>query len=524
MNTYSLSTHNINPRGNVHRNPHIDWLANKSLDKKEVVKTKTGALLVYTGKYTGRSPKDKFIVDTPSIHEKINWDATNVAMTEENFEKLYKKVSSHLSNQDDLYIFDGFAGADKKYKLHVRVVSEYAYQTLFTTHLLRRPTAAELLTHTPQLTVLSAPNCFADPKTDGTNSETFIVLNMKKKIVLIGGTKYTGEIKKSIFSVMNILLPEKNVLPMHCSANVGHEGKTALFFGLSGTGKTTLSADPNRQLIGDDEHGWSENGIFNFEGGCYAKCINLKKESEPQIWGAIRHQSLLENVVIKPDGEIDFTDPHYTENTRVVYPIEFIENAVLSGVGGHPSYVIFLTADAFGVLPPVAKLSIHAAMYHFMSGYTSKLAGTERGITEPKTTFSPFFGGPFMALKPLVYANLLRDYLKKYKTKIYLVNTGWSGGVYGVGKRISIHATRAIITAILEGKLDETAYHHDDIFNLDVPKEVPLVNSQILKPRQLWRDKKEYDTVAKSLVTAFQDNFKKFKNIPDTIINAGPLL
>jgi phosphoenolpyruvate carboxykinase (ATP) len=519
-----LSRHNINPRGNVHRNPHIDWLTDKSLDKKEVVKTKTGALLVYTGKYTGRSPKDKFIVDTPSIHDKINWNTTNVAMTEENFEKLYQKVSSHLSNQDDLYIFDGFAGADKKYKLHVRVVSEYAYQTLFSIHLLRRPTAAELLTHMPQLTVLSAPNCFADPKTDGTTSETFIVLNMEKKIVLIGGTKYSGEIKKSIFSVMNILLPEKNVLPMHCSANVGHDGKTALFFGLSGTGKTTLSADPNRQLIGDDEHGWSENGIFNFEGGCYAKCINLKKESEPQIWGAIRHQSLLENVVIKPDGEIDFTDPHYTENTRVVYPIEFIENAILSGIGGHPSYVIFLTADAFGVLPPVAKLSIHAAMYHFMSGYTSKLAGTERGITEPKVTFSPFFGGPFMALKPLVYANLLRDYIKKYKTKIYLVNTGWSGGVYGVGKRISIHATRAIITAILEGKLDETTYHHDDVFNLDVPKEVPLVNSQILKPRQLWRDKKEYDTVAGSLVTAFQDNFKKFKNIPDTIINAGPNL
>lgn len=524
MNTYSLSRHNITPRGNVHRNPHLDWLTKRSLEKKEVVTTKTGALLVYTGKYTGRSPKDKFIVDTPSVHDKINWNSANVAISEEQFERLYQKVSAHLSDKEDLYVFDGFAGADKKYKLHVRVVSEYAYQTLFSTHLLRRPTAAELLTHSPQLTVLSAPNCFADPKKDGTNSETFIVLNLEKKIVLIGGTKYSGEIKKSIFSVMNILLPDKGVLPMHCSANVGKDGKTALFFGLSGTGKTTLSADPNRQLIGDDEHGWSENGIFNFEGGCYAKCINLKKESEPQIWGAIRHHSLLENVVLKENGDIDFTDPHYTENTRVVYPIEFIENAVLSGVGGHPSYVIFLTADAFGVLPPVAKLSIEGAMYHFMSGYTSKLAGTERGITEPKVTFSPFFGGPFMALKPMVYANLLKDYLKKYKTKIYLVNTGWSGGAYGVGKRISIKATRGIITAILTGALDDAVYRHDPLFNLEVPKEVPSVDSYILKPKDLWSDKKEYDTVARSLVTAFQENFKKFEKIPHAIIDAGPTL
>lgn len=524
MNTYLLSRNNITPQGNVHRNPHMDWLVDHSLEKQEVTRAKNGALIVNTGKYTGRSPKDKYIVDTPNIHEKINWNALNKSISPEHFEKLYEKVTSYLSKQKDIYIFDGFAGADKSYRLHVRVVSEYAYQTLFSTHLLRRPSALDLETHSPQLTVLSAPNCYANPKTDGTGTDTFIVLNLEKNIVLIGGTKYSGEIKKSIFSVMNIVLPDKKVLPMHCSANMGHDGKTALFFGLSGTGKTTLSADPKRQLIGDDEHGWSENGIFNFEGGCYAKCINLKKESEPQIWNAIRHQSLVENVVVGKNGEIDFTDSSYTENTRVVYPIEFIENAVLAGIGGHPSYVIFLTADAFGVLPPVARLSVHAAMYHFMSGYTSKLAGTERGVTEPQMVFSPFFGGPFMALKPLVYAHLLKRYLEKYQTKTYLVNTGWSGGAYGVGKRISIHDTRSIITAILEGKLDKEVYHHDMKFNVDVPNAVPNVDSSILKPKSLWPDKKEYDKAARELIEAFIANFKIFKDIPQSIINAGPLL
>lgn len=311
---------------------------------------------------------------------------------------------------------------------------------------------------------------------------------------------------------------------MHCSANMGNNGSTALFFGLSGTGKTTLSADPKRMLIGDDEHGWSKNGIFNFEGGCYAKCIHLKKENEPQIWNAIRHQSLLENVVLKPNGELDFEDKRFTENTRAVYPIEFIENAVLSGVGGHPKYVIFLTADAFGVLPLVAKLSINQALYHFMSGYTSKLAGTERGITEPKATFSAFFGGPFMALKPLVYANLLKYYLQKYHTKVYLVNTGWSGGTYGVGKRISIKDTRAIITSILEGKLDKKKTHHDSLFNLDIPSSIPLVDSKILSPRNLWTDKKMYDRKARELAGLFIQNFKKFSRIPKFIINSGPNL
>ena len=508
----------------IHRNRHVDELIQHALRKKEVVKARNGALIVFTGKYTGRSPKDKFIVDTPSMHDKIDWGQVNQPISVDIFDRLHKKVTDYLSNKKDLYIFDGFIGADNTYKLHVRVVSEFAYQALFATHLLRRPTPEELSSHVPQLTILSAPDCFADPKKDGTRSEVFIILNVEKMIVFIGGTKYSGEIKKSIFSAMNILLPQKNVLPMHCSANMGNDGSTALFFCLSGTGKTTLSADPKRKLIGDDEHGWSKSGIFNFEGVCYAKCIHLSKESEPQIWDAIRHQSLLENVVLKSNGKLDFDDKRFTENTRAVYPIEFIENAVLSGVGGHPKYVIFLTADAFGVLPPVAKLSINQAMYHFMSGYTSKLAGTERGITEPKATFSAFFGGPFMALKPLVYADLLKFYLQKYHTKVYLVNTGWSGGAYGVGKRISIKDTRSIITAILEGKLDKRKTYHDTVFNLDVPVQVPTVNSRILFPRNLWIDKKAYDIKAKELAGLFIQNFKKFTNIPNSIINAGPHL
>lgn len=509
-------------QGKIYRNLDVGSLVKKSLAKKEVVRAKNGALVVYTGKYTGRSPNDKFIVDTKNIHNKIDW-STNQAVTCETFDKLYKKLTDYLAKKDGLFIFDGFVGADSQYKLHVRVLSEYAYQTLFSTHLLRRPTHDELKVHTPKLTVIAVPSFQANPKEDSTRSEAFIILNLEKMLVLIGGTKYSGEIKKSIFTVLNIMLPDKKVLPMHCSANIGGEGKTALFFGLSGTGKTTLSADPKRKLIGDDEHGWSESGIFNFEGGCYAKCINLKRENEPQIYKAIRHGSLLENVVLKK-GEFDFADGSLTENTRVVYPLEYIENAVLTGVGGHPSYIVFLTADAFGVLPPVAKLNTKQALYHFMSGYTSKLAGTERGITAPKATFSAFFGGPFMALKPIVYTRLLEKYLKKYKTKVYLINTGWSGGAYGVGARISIKDTRAIVDAVLNGSLDSAKYRHDKLFNLKVPIKVPKVDAQILNPQELWSDKKAYVEQAESLAELFINNFKKFKNIPSEIIQAGPKL
>lgn len=516
-----MRKHAITPQGSVHRNLPIDTLVSHALAKKEVVSSKTGAVVVYTGKYTGRSPNDKFIVDTSLAHDLVDWGKVNMPISQKHFDRLYKKMSSYLSALDQLYIFDGFAGADEKYKLHVRVVSEYAYQSLFMQHLLRRPTPDELKTHIPTFTVLCAPGCVSDPATDGTNSEAFIILNFEKMFVMIGGTKYAGEMKKSIFTVLNYLLPLQGVLPMHSSANIGKDGTSALFFGLSGTGKTTLSADPDRMLIGDDEHGWSENGLFNFEGGCYAKCINLKKTSEPLIWNAIRDGALVENVVLKKDGSFDFTDDSITENTRVGFPIHYIEDTVVSGVGPHPKTVIFLTADAFGVLPPVARLDIDASVYHFLSGYTSKLAGTERGITTPKATFSAYFGAPFMPLKPKVYADLLKKYLKKYKSDVYLINTGWIGGGYGVGKRISIEDTRKIVTAVLNKKIAKN-YRHDTTFNLDVPKKVPGIEASLLNPRNLWKDKKAYDTKAKELAGLFLANFTKYSDIPKSVIKAGP--
>ncbi len=506
---YSLHRHSIYPQGEVYRNLPIADLVSQAIKKKEAVLSKKGAVVVYTGKYTGRSPNDKFIVDTASVHNKIDWGKINVPISQKYFKRLYKKITSYLSGLDHLYLFDGFVGADEKYKLHVRVISEYAYQSLFMQHLLRRPTAEELTRHSPQFTVLSAPGCISDPNEDGTNSEVFIVLNFERRVVLIGGTKYAGEMKKSIFSLMNYLLPLKGVLPMHASANIGQDGSCALFFGLSGTGKTTLSADPKRMLIGDDEHGWSENGIFNFEGGCYAKCINLKQENEPLIWDAIRDGALVENVVMRKDGSFDFTNKSITENTRVGYPLDYIKNAVISGVGPHPKTIIFLTADAFGLLPPVAKLTTQSAIYHFLSGYTSKLAGTERGIVTPKATFSAYFGAPFMPLKPKVYADLLKKYLSQYKSQVYLINTGWIGGPYGVGKRISIGDTRKIVDAVLKSKIPES-FRHDTVFNLAVPKKIVGIDTKLLNPRSLWKDKKAYDKKARELANLFQDNFRKF--------------
>lgn len=516
-----LSLQNIVFSGDVSHNLDPRELIKKSLKRKETILSKNGSLIVYTGKYTGRSPKDRFIVDSKNVHNDIDWGDINISISNENFDNLYKKVSRYLSSKDELFIFDGFAGADEKNKLHVRIVSEHAYQALFANHLMRRRLKSERVDHKAELTILSAPSLKANPKIDGTASEAFIVLNLDKKIVIIGGTKYSGEIKKSVFTLMNYILPKRGVFPMHCSANMGKNGETALFFGLSGTGKTTLSADRERYLIGDDEHGWSENGIFNFEGGCYAKCIDLKREKEPQIWKAIRKGTLLENVILK-NGNPDFEDSTITENTRAAYPIEYIDNAVLKGVGNHPKYIIFLTADACGVLPPVARLNSGGAMYHFLSGYTSKLAGTERGITSPKAVFSSCFGAPFMPLKPLVYANLLKSYMAKYKSKVYLVNTGWSGGEYGVGKRISLKDTRKIVDMILTGRLDKVDYRRDRIFNLDVPLKIDGVNSRILNPRLLWKDKKKYDDKASELAGLFIKNFKKFKNIPDNVISAGP--
>lgn len=507
----------------VYHNPSVNFLIKQALNKKEAVSSKHGTLVVYTGRYTGRSPNDKFIVDTKKVHDKINWGKVNLPISPATYDKLFKKIDNFFKNQKEVYIVDACAGAQKKHGLRLRVYCESTYQALFATHLFRKLSKTELKNFKPDLTLYCAPSVMADPATDGTNSEAFILLNIDKKTILIGGTKYAGEIKKSVFSYMNYSLPQRDVFPMHCSANIDTKGKTtALFFGLSGTGKTTLSADPKRRLIGDDEHGWSNDGVFNFEGGCYAKCINIKKESEPQIWSAIhRKGALVENVILK-NGDFDFDDDSITENTRAVYPLEFIKNSVASGVGKQPKYVIFLTADATGVLPPVAHLNLSQAAYHFLSGYTSKLAGTERGIKEPKPTFSAYFGGPFMPLKPMIYLNLLKKYLKKYKTQVYLVNTGWVGGAYGVGKRISIKDTRAIVDAALSGRLDSVNTRHDEIFNLDVPVSISNVNVNILDPSFSWTNKKFYNDQAKKLATLFVNNMKKYKGVSISIINSGP--
>lgn len=518
-----LKIHRLNPQGEIHHNKLSHELAELAISKGPAKRSKSGAIVVKTGKYTGRSPKDRYIIDTPKIHDEINWGSTNIPLTIDNYESLYEKVTDHLSKSSNLFIQDGIACADDKHRLHVRLISEFAHQALFAQHVLRKPAGNELANHEPDLIILAAPDCQADPATDGTNSETFVVTNIETKTVLIGGTHYSGEIKKSVFSYLNYLLPKQGVFPMHCSANVGKNGESALFFGLSGTGKTTLSADPDRLLIGDDEHGWSKNGIFNFEGGCYAKCINLKKENEPQIWDAIRDHAVVENVVMNTDGEFDFDDDSLAENTRVAYPLEYIKNSVAAGVAGHPKTVIFLTADAFGVLPPVARLNENAAMYHFLSGYTSKLAGTELGIVEPQATFSECFGAPFMPLHPLVYAELLKKYIKAHGSSVYLVNTGWVGGPYGIGKRISIKDTRQIIKMILEHELDEIETKKDKHFNLSVPVCVPDIDKCILDPKCLWEDKPAYDEKAIELAELFKENMKKFGKIPVDVIAEGPV-
>jgi phosphoenolpyruvate carboxykinase (ATP) len=415
-----------------------------------------------------------------------------------------------------------FCGADPKYQLPIQVINEYAWHNLFVRQLFIRPTTEELKNFKPEFTIVSAPGFLADPKRDGTNSEVFVIVNFTRKLVIIGGTQYAGEMKKSIFGVMNFLLPPNNVFPMHCSANIGEDGVTALFFGLSGTGKTTLSADPTRRLIGDDEHGWSETGVFNFEGGCYAKCIKLSEQNEPQIWNALTFGSVLENVVLDPaTREADYDDDSKTENTRAAYPVEHIDNAVIPGFGGHPKNVVFLTADAFGVLPPVSKLTTEQAMFHFMSGYTAKVAGTEAGVTEPQATFSTCFGAPFMPLPPKVYAEMLGRRLREHNAQCWLVNTGWQGGPYGVGKRMSLPYTRAMVNALVEGNLDNVEFEIEPSFGLSIPKSVPGVPSDLLKPRNSWKDTAAYDKMAADLAARFEKNFEQF-DAPREIKEAGP--
>ncbi len=524
METYGIEKHNIVNPTNVYRNYAPAVLTEMALKNEECWLMDSGALLVNTGKYTGRSPKDRFIADEKGVTDEINWGAENKKISPEKFDSIYTKVCNYLSNRD-IYIFDGFAGADERYRIGVRVINEYASQNLFMYNMLLRPTEKDLKKFKEDFTIICAPGLKLDAEKEGINSEAAILVSFTKKLVVIAGSKYCGEMKKSVFSVMNYLLPKKGVLGMHCSANMATDGSgdTALFFGLSGTGKTTLSADPNRGLIGDDEHGWSDDGIFNIEGGCYAKCIDLSKEKEPDIYNAIRHGAVVENVVIDLNTrEPDYTDGSLTENTRVSYPVHFIDNAVIPGVGGHPKTVIFLTADAYGVLPPVSKLTIDQAMYYFVSGYTSKVAGTERGITDPVCTFSTCFGSPFLPLKSSVYAELLGEKIKKHGSAVYLINTGWTGGAYGVGKRMSLPATRAIVTAALNGDLTKVEYETEPYFGLSVPKSCPNVESHILNPINVWKDKKEYDRLAKKLAGEFVENFKKYDHMPKNIVDAGP--
>jgi phosphoenolpyruvate carboxykinase (ATP) len=493
-----------------------------SLSRGESRLASNGALVAYTGLRTGRSPRDKFTVDDATTHSVVDWGRVNQPFSVDKFDEIFERVTRHMKERE-LFIEDLYCGADPAYRLPVRVIAEYAWHALFVKQLFIRPTEAERATHTPEFTVIASPEFEADPTRDGTRSQTYILADYTRRIILIGGTKYAGEMKKSIFGVMNFLMPKRDVLPMHCSANVGKDGVTALFFGLSGTGKTTLSADPNRRLIGDDEHGWSKTGIFNFEGGCYAKCVDLSEEKEPQIYRAIKFGSVLENVVLNPrDCEPDYFDIKHTENTRAAYPVDYIENAMIPGIGGHPKNVLFLAADAFGVLPPISRLTPDQAMYHFLSGYTAKLAGTEAGLgSEPVPEFSACFGSPFLPLAPRIYAEMLGKRLQQHNATCWLVNTGWSGGAFGVGKRMSLKITRALVNAALDGRLHNVEFTTESAFGLSIPTSCPDVPSEILNPRNVWADKAAYDKQAADLAARFAANFKQF-DAPENIRNAGP--
>jgi phosphoenolpyruvate carboxykinase (ATP) len=485
-----------------------------------------GPLVVNTGQHTGRSPNDKFIVREPSAEKHVWWGKVNRPFTQANFNRLRDKVLKHLQDRE-VYVQDCFAGADPEYRIPIRVVTEYAWHSLFARNMFVRPDwETQAATHVPEFTVINTPNLQADPETDGTNSGTFILMDFGQRLILIGGTSYAGETKKSIFTLLNYLLPLRGVLSMHCSANIGREGDTAIFFGLSGTGKTTLSADPERRLIGDDEHGWSERGVFNFEGGCYAKVINLSPEAEPDIYECTRRLgTVLENVVMDPiTRRLDLNDNSLTENTRAGYPLSYIPNYEPSGLGGHPRNIIMLTADAFGVLPPIAKLTPEQAMYHFISGYTAKVAGTEKGLgKEPQATFSTCFGAPFMVHHPGVYAELLRERIAKHQATCWLINTGWSGGPYGEGQRMKIAYTRAMVRAALNGSLAQVATTPDSIFGVQVPMSCPDVPAEVLKPRNTWKNPAAYDEKARHLAKLFQDNFAQFAaGVSDEVKAAGP--
>ncbi len=510
-------------RNALQRNLSVSQLVKESVRRQESRLAANGALVALTGPYTGRSPKDRYIVEDEVTRKSVDWGEINLPISPRNFARLHQKVLTYLQNKD-VFVQDCFVGADPAYRMPIRVITELAWHSLFARQLFVRPTEQERTSHSPEFTVIYAPGLQANPNDDGTRSEAFVILNFTKKLVLIGGTRYAGEMKKSVFSLLNFLLPARNVFPMHCSANLGQNGDVALFFGLSGTGKTTLSADPQRRLIGDDEHGWSENGVFNFEGGCYAKCIRLSLTKEPEIWNALRFGAVLENVVLDHDTLApDYDDDSITENTRAAYPVDFIGNAVIPGVAGRPQNIVFLTADAFGVLPPISKLTREQAMYQFLSGYTAKVAGTERGLgNEPSATFSACFGAPFLPRKAGVYAEMLGQKLREHPVDCWLVNTGWIGGAYGAGRRMDLPHTRAMLDAALSGALNDVDYGYHPIFGLMVPKSCPGVPPEVLDARGMWADSAAYDVTARNLAARFRDNFGKFSGVSEAVKAAGP--
>ncbi len=527
LDSKSISLENLGIKNaTVRYNLTSDELHATTIEKGQGVEAKSGALAINTGEFTGRSPMDRFIVKDEITKDEIWWGDINLPFDSDKFDQLYDKVTNYLSEKE-VFVRDSYACADENYKLNIRVVNEYPWSNMFAHNMFLRPTEEELKTFSAEWTVINAPGFMADPTVDGTRQHNFAILNFGKKIALIGGTGYTGEIKKGIFSALNFILPVfKNTLPMHCSANVGKEGDTAIFFGLSGTGKTTLSADPARKLIGDDEHGWTnENTVFNFEGGCYAKVIDLTEEKEPDIFHAIKKGAILENVVMNEEGEVDFEDVSITQNTRVSYPIYHIDNIQEGSIGRNPKNIFFLTADAFGVLPPISKLTPGQAAYHFISGYTAKVAGTEAGVNEPLPSFSACFGAPFMPLHPTRYAEMLSAKMQEAGVNVWLVNTGWTGGAYGTGSRMKLKYTRAMITEALEGRLDNVEFVQHPIFGLAMPTTCENVPDEVLNPRGTWADKEAYDAKAMELATSFRKNFSQFEEFAnEEIMAGGPLV
>ena len=520
--SYGINEHGLSNVGTAYWNLGSAELVEHAVRLGEGQLAANGALVAETGSRTGRSPNDKFLVKSTPSQELVNWGKINVPIERARFDKLRKDMIASLTGKH-VYVQDCFAGADPDYRLPIRVITEYAWHSLFARTMFVRPPVGTTGNHVPDFTILGLPSFQADPVQHGTHSEAFVIIDFEQHMILLGGLHYAGEIKKSVFTIMNHLLPQRDVLPMHCSANVGSDGDTALFFGLSGTGKTTLSADPKRRLIGDDEHGWSPTGIFNFEGGCYAKCIKLSEETEPQIYRALKFGSVLENVIIDPVTRLpDYDDDSRTENTRAGYPLEYIDNIVTPSIGGHPKNVVFLTCDAFGVLPPISRLTEEQAMYHFLSGYTAKVAGTEAGITEPQATFSSLFGAPFFTQKPMTYARMLADRLKQHGARCWLVNTGWTGGPYGVGQRMSLPHTRVLLNAALGGALDNVEYTTGPVFGLKIPKSCPDVPAEVLVPQNTWNDKAAYQAKNKELAERFKENFKKFEGVPAEVLTAGP--